>query len=113
MYKQGDIVLVPFPFTDLSGEKVRPALILSKKEFGDDVTVCFISSIIPKKISVSEFFVKDTDKSFKNTGLKTSSIIKVNKMATLEKKVILGELGSLDIADISKIKKIIKTHFGV
>ena len=113
MYKQGDIVLVPFPFTDLSGEKVRPALIVSKKEFRDDVTVCFISSLIPKKISENEFFIKNTDKNFKNTGLKMSSIVKVNKMATLEKGVILGKLGSLDMENLLKIKKIIKNHFGV
>ena len=42
-----------------------------------------------------------------------SSIVKVNKMATLEKGVILGKLGSLDMENLLKIKKIIKNHFGV
>jgi len=40
--KKGDIVLIPFPFTDLSGSKNRPALILHGNE--QDVTVAFISS---------------------------------------------------------------------
>ena len=47
MHKIGDIVLTPFPFTDLSGNKVRPALILGVQNRGDDITVCFISSTVP------------------------------------------------------------------
>lgn len=40
--KKGDIVLLPFPFTDLTGNKVRPAVVLFASEC--DVTVCFITS---------------------------------------------------------------------
>jgi len=40
--KKGDIILVPFPFTDLSGNKNRPAVILIDSE--EDVTVCFITT---------------------------------------------------------------------
>jgi mRNA interferase MazF len=39
---KGDIVLVPFPFTDLTGNKYRPALILIESE--EEVTVCFITT---------------------------------------------------------------------
>jgi len=41
--KKGDIILVPFPFTDLSGSKNRPALVIADSEL--DVTVAFISTI--------------------------------------------------------------------
>lgn len=113
MHKQGDIVLVPFPFTDLSGQKVRPALILSKKESGDDITLCFISSVQSRKVLSNEVVIKEDSKNFENTGLKVSSIIKVTKIATLEKKVILGKLGHLEIENVSKIKTILKNHFNL
>lgn len=112
MHNQGDIVLVPFPFTDLTGQKVRPALVLNKKENGDDVNVCFVSSVQSKKILPNEVLVKEDSKNFKGTGLKVTSIIKVTKIATLEKKVILGKLGDLDKENISKVKIILKNHFG-
>ena len=44
MYKKGSIILVPFPFTDLSGNKVRPAVIISDGKVGNDVVVVFITS---------------------------------------------------------------------
>jgi len=113
MYKQGTIVLTPFPFTDLTGQRVRPALILSTKVSGDDVIVCFISSIIPKKLLDSEIQINIKDKTSDLIGLKCSSIIKVNKIATLDKKVILGEMGLLDVAHMRQVKIILKKYLGI
>jgi mRNA interferase MazF len=41
---KGDVVLVPFPFTDLSQTKLRPAIVLYVQPEGEDITLCFISS---------------------------------------------------------------------
>jgi len=46
--QRGDVVLVPFPFTDLTATKVRPAVIVSSDPQGDDVTLAFISSAVSK-----------------------------------------------------------------
>ena len=116
MPKTGDIVLVPFPFTDLSGNKVRPALVLGIQDGGDDITVCFISSsVVPlaKKIHKFEILIDPNDKNFFKTGLKTKSVIKTIKIATLDKRVILGKIGELDSKNIRKVKNILKIYFGI
>ena len=113
MHKIGHIVLVPFPFTDLSGEKVRPALVLGVQNGGDDVTVCFLSSHVPDKIHKFEVLVDEKEKDFKKTGLKSNSIIKVTKIATLDKAVVLGQIGELDVKSMQKVKSILKVYLGL
>ena len=87
--KKGDIVLIPFPFTDLSGTKNRPALVLISIE--TDITLAFISTQLKWK--------EETDillKPSKENGLKAESIIRLAKLVTLDKTLAIGKLGSLD-----------------
>lgn len=88
MYKKGTIVLVPFPFTNLSGNKVRPAIIISDGKVGDDIVVVFITS--QEKMKGSNLV---TIKPSEENGLKVMSKIVCAKIATLDAKVVLGELG--------------------
>ena len=90
---KGKIVLLPFPFTNLTSTKRRPALVLLERP--NDVVVAFISSIIPKKIEDHQVFLDKNHKSFSITGLKVSSTIYLDKIATIDKKLIIGELGQI------------------
>ncbi|RLI76007.1 type II toxin-antitoxin system PemK/MazF family toxin [Archaeoglobales archaeon] len=90
---KGKIVLVPFPFTDLSASKLRPALVLHE---GDrDVVVAFISSKIPPQPAESDVIVTKNHPEFPLTGLKVDSVIKLDKIATLSKNLIIGEIGEV------------------
>ncbi len=91
--RRGDIVLIPFPFTDLSGQKVRPALILSPDPTGEDVLVAFISSIIPPAPEPTEYVLDTAHPAFAQTGLKGVSVFKMGKLATLHRSLILRRLG--------------------
>src|SRR3990167_2830801 len=106
---KGDLVLVPFPFTDLSGQKVRPALILYADKKGEDCIVAFLSSVKNKKVYSFDFIVKPS----KRNGLKLSSIIKINKIATLEKRIVLGQLGTLEFVELKQIDVKLKRLFGL
>ena len=112
MSKVGKIVLVPFPFTDLSGEKVRPALVLADNDKEEDFLVCFITTVVSKKEKYG-VWISNEDKYFKKTGLKASSVIRVSKIATLDKKVALGEIGELDLKIMHDVKKILKLYFQI
>lgn len=96
----GTIVLVAFPFTDLTASKVRPALVLSRKPSPQgDVIVCFITSRSPRgRRSIAL-------KATAETGLKVPSFARLDKIATLEHTVLLGELGRV-------AKSALRTHRG-
>ncbi len=86
---KGDIVLAPFPFTDLSGYSNRPALILIESE--QDVTICFITTQLKWQADFDIVIYPS-----QTNGLKKTSLIRLNKFATIEKDRIIGLLGNLD-----------------
>jgi mRNA interferase MazF len=93
--KKGDIVLVPFPFTDLSTTKLRPAVVLWVESSGNDVTVCFISSQHLNRITSEEFLIAATHEEFTETGLKLSSKVRVSRIVTLTRSLISRRIGQL------------------
>jgi mRNA interferase MazF len=92
--QRGDIVLVPFPFTDLSGQKVRPALIISPDPVGNDILLAFISSVIPTAPQATDYILDTTHPAFPQTGLKAVSVFRMSKLAILHRSLILRRLGS-------------------
>jgi mRNA interferase MazF len=93
------IVLVHFPFTDLTGSKLRPAIVIHESE--PDVIVAFISSRIPSSLQESDLLITTEHPAFRSTGLKIPSVIRFDKIATLSKTLIEGEIGEIrpDLAD--------------
>jgi len=106
MYKKGAVILVPFPFTDLSGNKVRPAVIISKDKIGSDVVVVFITS--QSKLKEKHLVVIKPEE---GNGLKVISKIVCSKIATLDAKIVLGELGKVSKTVQNQIDKELKVIF--
>jgi mRNA interferase MazF len=103
---KGDIVLIPFPFTDLSGSKLRPAIVLAASSM--DLTVCFVTTQLQ--------WEEPTDVRLQPTltnGLKRSSLIRVSKIATLDKSLAKGLLGQLDSNELSELDLKLKTLPGL
>ena len=90
---RGKIVLIPFPFTDLTSAKLRPALVLYEGE--RDVVAAFISSRLPEKDSLESVLIGDEHREFQLTGLKVSSVVRLDKVATVLKDLVVGEIGEV------------------
>ena len=100
----GDIILIPFPFAELTNKKVRPAIIIT--ETGDkykDLVVSAISSVVPSKISNREILLKPN----KINNLRSESIIKVDRIVTLKRADKISDLGKLSSKELSEFKKIL------
>jgi len=84
----GSIVLTRFPFTDLSGAKRRPALVVScENERRSDLIVCFITSTLRAGPDMAALDATP------GTGLKVPSVVRFDKLATLDRAVIAGKIG--------------------
>lgn len=89
-FVKGDIVIVPFPFSDLSHSKKRPAFVVSALE-GDDLVLCQITS----KNSRDSYSIQLSSKEFRSGSLKQESNIRPNKLFTADRSLILYRAGSV------------------
>jgi len=89
----GTIVLTRFPFTGLSGDKRRPALVVSRdNDRRSDLVVCFITSVARTGPDMAPIAASP------GSGLKVSSVVRFDKVATLDQAVISGKLGDAPAA---------------
>ncbi len=94
--KKGDVVLIKFPFTDLSGSKLRPAVVLF--DSGNDLIAAFITGVLAVK-SIGDISLKRNDRN----GLKKDSVLKLSKLATLSKDLVAGKIGALSEDELTGI----------
>lgn len=95
----GDIVLLKFPFTDGKSHKRRPALVISDLNDGD-IIVCRITSQI--YTTSNDIYIDDLEK----TGLKLPSVIRVHKLATLDKDMVELIMGQIDNPVKEKVRMV-------
>ena len=110
----GDVVLVPFPFADLTGQKIRPAVIVSADPQGSELTPAFITSVLTNRSPRgAEVELLRSDQEFRATGLKADSLIRLDKLVTLSSGVISRRLGKAGQATNSKAAAMLRRAFGL
>lgn len=95
---RGDIVLVSFPFTDLTTTKVRPAVVISNDSINtneEDIILVFISSAVPLQIKNTDFVIKESERYFQGTGLKGESVFRMAKIVTLSRRLVRRKIGEV------------------
>lgn len=112
--RRGTVVLTPFPFTDLSGTKVRPAVVVSPSDRpGEDVILAFISSVKQETLLPTDLFIESLRPDFVRSGLKVNSTVKCDKLATVQRRIILGELGALSPALLVELNGRLRVALGL
>lgn len=97
-FVRGDVVVVPFPFSDLTQTKRRPALVIATLE-GDDVILCQITS----KTVRDKYSILIDDGNFETGSLKQASNIRPNRIFTADSHIILYRIGKLKTEKLSEV----------
>jgi len=105
------VVLVPFPFTDLSGRKRRPALVVSPPAFHEeDLILCAITSRLPRRLSQWDASLEAGDMAEKK--LPKKSVVKVGKLFTMHRDLIDSRFGTIKEQKLQEILDRLQTLFG-
>ena len=95
---KGDVVVVPFPFSDLSQSKRRPALVIAPLE-GNDAILCQITS----KTIKDTYAIPINDTDFSSGTLKQPGNIRPNRLFTADSHIILYRVGSIKLEKLAQI----------
>jgi mRNA interferase MazF len=109
-YSFGDIVLVPFPFTNQASTKQRPAAIISTAAYNAiklDVVIMAVTSQLKPAQGKGEFQIKN----WQQAGLLKPSVVKP-VITTIEKRLVIKKLGQLQQTDQQLLQQTIKFIFG-
>jgi mRNA interferase MazF len=101
-FVKGDVIVVSFPFSDLSASKRRPALVLAELD-GEDIILCQITS----KQNKDCYSINLENNDFVFGSLKLSSNIRANRIFTADKKIILYKIGTISDQKMDEVKKMI------
>ncbi len=97
-FVKGDVVVVPFPFSDLTIAKRRPALVISTLQ-GDDLILCQVTSQSVKDV----YAITLDDNDFEQGGLKQPSNVRPNRIFTADSRIVLYRVGHLKSEKVNEI----------
>lgn len=108
------VVLVPFPFDDLTSAKVRPAVCLTEPiGLHRHVVLAFITSRLPDELLDSDYVIEATHPDFAVTGLRITSTLQLHRLLTLSTAIIQRELGQLSPEMQAEVQSRLRTLFGI
>jgi mRNA interferase MazF len=111
VYRRGDVVLVPFPFSNQTAVKKRPAVVISSDAYNGvsfDIVIMAITSRTELSIGIGECLIEY----WKDAGLLKPSSIKP-AISTIEQMLVLKKLGGLSRRDITAMQRVLREFLGL
>ena len=105
MKRAGQIVLTPFPYTDLTGAKLRPVLMLRQASRFDDWLVCMVSSQVQQAEDDLDEILTPADSDFTNSGLKVPSVLRLSRLAVLDGSLLVGSIGAISEERLKNVRQ--------
>lgn len=107
-YKKWEVILVPFPFTDLSSTKRRPALVVSPDSYNQnrDLVIAYLTSQLNTSARLGDYKLQK----WRESNLPKPSMVRM-KFATIEKSIVIKKIGELESIDYEKIEENIINFF--
>jgi mRNA interferase MazF len=105
MTAEGQTVLFRFPQTDQQEGKLRPALVIRRVPGQyDDWLVCMISSRLEYGIIGFDEVIRPGDADYDQSGLRVTSLVRIGRLAVMNKDILVGQIGEIDPARLLRIK---------
>ena len=105
MIAPGEIHLARFPFGGTTGVKLRPVLLLTGLVGPvPEVLTAYISSVIPGALLATDLVLDPSRPEFAGTNLKTVSVLRLHKLATVHQRDVVRYLGSLSAASVLEVE---------
>lgn len=115
--QRGDIVLVDFPYSDQTGKKVRPALVVQSDVWNqrlEDTILALITSSRQRRVGANTQLIIDiTTDEGRQSGLRIDSIVQCENLLTYDRSLILRVLGSLPSTSMAKIDDCLIAALGI
>lgn len=102
--KRGDVILVPFPNSNLKSAKLRPAVIVQENNLAaglNQVIIAMISSNISRANHPSRILINIKTRDGKQSGLLTDSVVMTDNLATVLETTVIRTIGSLAMLEVN------------
>jgi mRNA interferase MazF len=110
---EGQVVLFRFPQTDQTAGKLRPAVVLRELPgpYGDWL-ICMVSSQLGQATPRFDEVLTDSDPDFADSGLKTASVIRICRLAVVDRKALLGAVGEISATRLERVRRALAQWIG-
>src|SRR3990172_4968452 len=110
-FKRGDVVVVPFPFSEKRASKKRPALVISSDRYNASASDVIVAQITTRLVSaprLGDHILRD----WRRAGLRAPSLVRT-RLATLHESVVLAKLGSMPATEMVDIDRSLGSALGL
>ncbi len=107
MYEQGDIILIPVPFTDLSSQQRRPVIVISNSTYNQKTTDIVVVAMTSNPVEVDySFTISSSD--LVQGQLNRPGKVRVDKVYTLSQSIVVNKFGRVNVNVLKKIRSLLQ-----